>query len=69
MSQPPETARTGEPWLRDVDVDDDENERDAVKYDERGRRILADDIVAAIHQAHARGLTAPMLPPKRQIRF
>ena len=51
----------------DVDVDGDENERDAVKYDERGRRILADDIVAAIHQAHARGLTAPMLPPKRQM--
>ena len=51
----------------EVDVDGDENERDAVEYDERGRRILADDIVAAIHQAHARGLTAPMLPPKRQM--
>ena len=51
----------------DVDVDGDENERNVVKYDERGRQILADDIVAAIHQAHARGLTAPMLPPKRQM--
>ena len=51
----------------DVDVDVDGNERDGIQYDERGRRVLADDVVAAIRQAHARGLTAPMLPPKRQM--
>ena len=51
----------------DVDVDVDGKERDGIQYDERGRRVLADDVVAAIRQAHARGLTAPMLPPKRQM--
>ena len=50
----------------DVDVDVDGKERDGIQYDERGRRgPWRMNVVAAIRQAHARGLTAPDAPSQK----